>query len=208
MERWVYADDAGNVARWTRTYDGKASRQKTSATRTRTACSSRPSGSVTRAADPGADAPTTAVRYLPDAEGRPLEVTDELGNTTKYTYTERGQIASEQPPGQPTRYHYDEQGNLLRKLAPRENSIERYMFSTSYAYDDAGRVTKVIDPYGSVTKMEYDEAGNLKRTEDAEGREWSHDYNGFGELVETRGPVDTSRRSSTAIGAAWSRHGS
>jgi YD repeat-containing protein len=97
-----------------------------------------------------------------------------------------------------TRFAYDLAGNLVSK-------VDKKLNTTTYEYDDLGRLTKVIDDHGGETTYEYDHRDNLKSLEDADknttwfeydlnnrlkkeirpmGEETTYDYDGAGNLIE------------------------
>ncbi|MEV4081146.1 deaminase domain-containing protein [Nonomuraea fuscirosea] len=67
--------------------------------------------------------------------------------------------------------------------------------NTGYAYDAAGRLTKVTDPRGQITTTEYDALGNPVRVTDppaASGQpagQWISEYDLVGELLATIDPT-------------------
>ena len=128
--------------------------------------------------------------YTYDAAGNISDVTDGLGNQTRYIRTKGGDIAAViDPLGNVTRYRYDKAHRLMNivqgagteaedinfelledaeevlKLNKKHNSIR----ITSYARDILGRVTAVTDALGNVESYEYDRKGHIKAKTDMDG---------------------------------------
>ena len=76
---------------------------------------------------------TTSIEY--DASNRPNRITDRKGQVTQVSYTERGQIAKIEQPGQTITYQYDAVGRLTEV---RDNTSVN-----QYQYDAADRVTQI-----------------------------------------------------------------
>jgi len=60
---------------------------------------------------------------------------------------------------------------------------------TSYEYDSAGRLAKVIDPLGNITQYGYDTAGNRTRTVDANGNVTAFEYDVLGRMTKQTDPA-------------------
>ncbi len=105
--------------------------------------------------------------------------TDAAGNTTKYAYTLDGKLQTiTDPLGTVTRFEYDEYGKRTKDIiaaGTSDESVTTYTYTqyselatitkgaatTTYEYNAAGQVNKIIDPTGNSTTMTYDGAGNL-----------------------------------------------
>jgi RHS repeat-associated protein len=98
---------------------------------------------------------TTTTVYFPD--GRVKSSTDPLGNTTNHAYDWNGNPTAETDPrGNQTVSTFD--------LADRLTHIQEAAGAgTTYAYDALSRTTAVSDPKGT-TSYEYDDAGRLVAT--------------------------------------------
>ncbi len=108
----------------------------------------------------------TATTTLTDARDRTTELrhhhkrsADAEFDTTKYTYTPRGELAKVTDPA----------GN-----------------SWSYGYDQMGRQTSADDPDRGRTTTTYDDRGQVTRTEDARETVLSHIYDNLGRKTELR----------------------
>ena len=93
-----------------------------------------------------------------DGTGRPGEITDADGNTTRFTYDARGRTLSRtDPTGGVTERQYGPSGELISETDP--DGLTR-----TYRYDPApGRLEWITDPSGAAIAYGYDDAGN--RTE-------------------------------------------
>ena len=94
--------------------------------------------------------------YTYDGDGNKLEVVDEQGRKTVYTYDGLNRLTSETDPvtGEKTVYAYDPAGNRLKKTVYRADGT--VASETTYTYDQANQLTSV-----NGTPFTYDEAGNL-----------------------------------------------
>jgi len=110
--------------------------------------------------------------------GSPTSVTDELGQTTRFSYQNpfKRMTNFTDARGNTTQYAYDEQGNLLTTIFP-DNSIERLQNYTvsglpqteinrrqqaiAYTYTAAGQVDRQTFADGSFADFDYDVRGNL-----------------------------------------------
>jgi RHS repeat-associated protein len=107
----------------------------------------------------------TATTTINDARGQTVELrrhtTPEPGesfDTTRYTYTPAGQLASVTDPADST---------------------------WRYTYDLRGRKTTVEDPDSGTTTMTYDNAGRLSTSRDARGATLAHAYDALGRKTGT-----------------------
>jgi RHS repeat-associated protein len=111
--------------------------------------------------------------------------TDELNQTTSYSYDANGnQTSVTTPSGRKTTYEYNYLGQLtsVSQVAPAgQQSI-----TTSYTYDVQGNLKKRIDPRNNVTTFDYNEINKLKLEKDPLGKFIKYDYdsNGNQKLVE------------------------
>ncbi|MCH9811893.1 hypothetical protein K0U07_03910 [bacterium] len=127
--------------------------------------------------------------YAYDSAGRLIEQQLPLGGINKYEYDENGKILGKKEIGKPYKeYHYypdtltqtivihgkestkqfDLQGKILEE-------INEYGFSTTFTYDEFGRLVKKILP-------EQEISGNLVRPE------WSYEYDVFGNRIKEVSP--------------------
>lgn len=89
--------------------------------------------------------------------------TDPLGNTTRYSYDQDGNLLTKTAPnGATTSYTYDSNSNLLTETDPLGNI-------TSYSYNNLNLVTSITDPKGATTSYAYDTKGNLTAITDPSG---------------------------------------
>jgi RHS repeat-associated protein len=94
---------------------------------------------------------TTVTTY--DPYGRLLTRTNPLGQTTTYSYDNRGRTSAvTDARGGVTTLTY----NLTDRIASRTNALNQ---TTSYTYDAEERLKTVTDPLGRVITLTYDEKG-------------------------------------------------
>ena len=112
---------------------------------------------MVRAHQQGGQARDTSVGALPEA------VTDPAGNTTAFTYTAGGDIATvTNAVGGTTRHEYDTFGNLMKMITAGNRVWE-------YSWDGLSQLVGLTDPTGAITRFEYDRAGEITQVTDATG---------------------------------------
>ena len=112
---------------------------------------------MVRAHQQGGQARDTSVGALPEA------VTDPAGNTTAFTYTAGGDIATvTNAVGSTTRHEYDTFGNLVKMITAGNRVWE-------YSWDGLSQLVGLTDPTGAITRFEYDRAGEITQVTDATG---------------------------------------
>ncbi|MHA6885357.1 discoidin domain-containing protein [Ralstonia pseudosolanacearum] len=99
---------------------------------------------------------TTLNQY--DASGRPLQMTDDNGTVTAFTYSNRGWLSSQTitpagEAGQTTNYSYDAVGQLTKVTLPDSSTV-------SFTYDAAHRLTGAADSQGNSISYSLDAMGN------------------------------------------------
>jgi RHS repeat-associated protein len=114
-----------------------------------------------------------SLRVSFDATGRPTEITDRNGQITAYGYDAVGRVRSiREPdwpagapvqPGKQIAIAYDELG---RRLRVSDSELPR---DRSYAYDAAGNLTAVTDPFGPSLQYAYDARAALVSVTDGTG---------------------------------------
>ena len=113
---------------------------------------------------------TTAVH---DADGVPLALTDALGHTTTFSYSDTGRRSSvTDPMGVKTRFTYDENGNVLTRTTPNTSFGTKQLQIYAWEYDDPahpGDMTSSIDPLGNETDYTYNSRGLLASVTDPLG---------------------------------------
>jgi RHS repeat-associated protein len=88
-----------------------------------------------------------------DGDGRPLQVSDANGVISSMSYHQRGWIASRTTDGQTTSFTYDQAGKLTRVTQP-DGAY------TSYEYDDAHRLDAISDNFNNRVEYTLDADGN------------------------------------------------
>lgn len=110
----------------------------------------------------------TTTKY--DVWGKPLSVTDPLGNTKEYVRNKRSQIVEEielvmngkgKVIGRKTQFRYDKKGNLIKHILPRDRGTRTWEYDSK-----TNAITKYVDETGLTTIYEIDlKTGNtIKET--------------------------------------------
>ncbi|WP_394391436.1 hypothetical protein [Shewanella woodyi] len=113
---------------------------------------------------------------------------DSLGVVSEYQYTALGDIATQ------SRYQvaldggYSAQSSIEEVAALVAQRPDQTALTTSYVYDNLGRVTQERDPMGNGQFYEYDIAGNVTAQIDKNGNRTEKLYDTMNRLVETRTP--------------------
>lgn len=104
-----------------------------------------------------------ASTYRFTTDGLTREITDALGQTTRFERDARGQLLSTTDPlGRMTQFTYDANGNVTSITDPAGN-VQTFTYEPTF-----NKVTSVTDPVGNLTTFEYDSAGNLTAITDPE----------------------------------------
>ena len=94
------------------------------------------------------------VTFHRDDQGRIVELVDPLGNVQVYRYSAAGDLVSHQDAaGNVTRFYYDDGHFLLTSEDPLGRRPGRF------EYDDDGRLVRLIDASGNVTRIDGDAVG-------------------------------------------------
>jgi len=136
--------------------------------------------------------------YAYNARASRTSSTSPNGYTTTYDYDELNRMTMQNLPGGFTRsstqmitsYSYDSNSNLTAVSAPKPY-IDATVNSTTYKYDDMGRVYQVISPDTGTTTYTYDEAGNMISKKDAKNVTISYQYDEVNRLKKIDFPTDT-----------------
>jgi YD repeat-containing protein len=137
-------------------------------------------GATTRVSDGSGNVTT----YRCDPVGLVRDVTDALGDKTRYRYDDALRLVQiVHADGTSVTDVYDARGNLVQRKGPGEatwrmrhddddrcvEAIDSAGGHWRYAYDGGGRLARVEDPLGHVTRLEY-ESARLVRIVDPLGR--------------------------------------
>ncbi|MDO5539019.1 MAG: RHS repeat-associated core domain-containing protein [Eubacteriales bacterium] len=159
-------------------------------------------GHITRLTWPGG----AAVSY--GYSGNDLvEVTDELGNSVRYVYDEKGRMTEwyDKAGNRQVRNEYDEQDRVIFQEDAREGRytleyFEDHTVTTDAEgvkcevwFDSRKRTVKEVDGNGGEISYTYDDAGNLSGILDAEGRLTTYEYDENGNQTGTILPDGTNR---------------
>lgn len=141
---------------------------------------------------------TTSYEY--DANGNITLVVDSMGRQIHYTYDNANRLSEIRYPDlTEQRYTYDWRGNVLTATLYDDNDTA--IHQTNYAYDLAGRQTEATIAVGSseqaTTSYAYDEAGRLISVADPNGHTTFYEYNTVGRLIEVDAPFNGSTHNVT-----------
>jgi RHS repeat-associated protein len=139
-----------------------------------------------------------------DANGNISSATDEMGNTTTYTYDSAGNTTSVttllngQPVttsytynsfgevltvtdalGNTTTNAYDSKGNLLTVTSPAPDGNTAASVTT-FGYDSKGELTTITDPLNHVTTMAYNPVGLIQSITDGNNQTTTYEYDSHG----------------------------
>jgi RHS repeat-associated protein len=156
--------------------------------------------------------------YTYDAKGNLLTITDANSNVTTYAYDDADRLISvtDAELGV-TSYGYDAVGNRTSVTNANrtavstpesgadcggsgtgdgvdndsDTAVDDGCPSTTYAYDNVGRLSSETDALGNVWSYTYDDAGRLDTRTDPESQVTSYAFNARGELTGVDYPVGT-----------------
>jgi YD repeat-containing protein len=111
------------------------------------------------------DARGSLTEYEYDAANRLSKVTNPDGATRSYTYNFRGQKVTDTVTGPAPA------GGFLSPLA-----LQQFVQTTTFVYDNAGQLIKVIHPDQSEITMTYDEVGRLKTLKDELNKTTTYEF--------------------------------
>ncbi|MFD5146466.1 RHS repeat-associated core domain-containing protein [Streptomyces sp. NPDC058401] len=138
---------------------------------------------------PKGEAPSTTIT---DVEGRLVELRQYQGeqpagsyDTTRYTYTPRGDLESvTNPVGQRWSFEYDLRGRKVKETDPSRGP-------TTHTYDDGDQATSSTDARGQTMSFAYDKLGRRTATyagavaDGGKTAEWTYDTLSKGELTQS-----------------------
>ena len=140
------------------------------------------------------DAQGKITRYTYDAQGNVLSTTDANGNRTTNAYNYKNQlIQTTDALGNVTRFTYGAAscgsgcGGTDKLTAVTDAKGQ----TTTYEYDQAGRLIRETDPLGRVTSYQYDAKGNTISKTKPDGRTINYLHDEAGRLLERRYPNNT-----------------
>jgi RHS repeat-associated protein len=125
-------------------------------------------------------------RYL-DAI-RWTEVTDSLGNVTRFQCNASGQVVCEiDPLGAKTQTEYDEHGRIVAQTDPNGATIR-------YEYDNQGNRSRTIDPLGHAFTLTFNKVHLPLTLTDPIGSVWTRAYASGNRLVASKDPLGSEWR--------------
>ena len=138
--------------------------------------------------------------YSYDLLGNLTEKTNGLGEKEQYAYDENNRLSRiTRADGNSIRYDYNKLDELLKKEYSekadgqvlyaydpdgRRVSMEDLTGTTSYEYDETGRITGLQQGDGSVIRYSYDSFGNLESLIYPDGSAVSYEYDALDRLVQ------------------------
>ncbi|MDX2548935.1 DUF6531 domain-containing protein, partial [Streptomyces sp. WI04-05B] len=126
-----------------------------------------------------------SVSYSYDRYLRPVEITDQRGNTTSMTYDSAGRMLTRSSPsslGYSESWTYDTAGNILSHTDGRGNK-------TSYTYNTSNRLTSGTDPLGGKTVYTYTTLGALETVTTPRGKKTTYGYDAAGNRTSVTTPL-------------------
>ena len=130
----------------------------------------------------------TTKTVVRSSTGKPIEVIDQLGNSTHYEYDRLDRLVRVTDPlGSTTHYAHNELGDLIGIT----DALGR---TTRMEYDAAGRMVRRVLPLGQVETFEYDAEGKVVRHVDFDGDATTFEYDLNDQLVRKVFADDTEIR--------------
>lgn len=117
-----------------------------------------------------------------DSLGRLKRVTDAEGNVTSFTWDARDRLTSATDP-------FDNTMTLAYDDAGRLASVTGANGTRTRTYDALGRLIRIVDPLGNVTRTEYDNVDNPVAQVDPRGNRTAFTYDPLGRVLSTVDPL-------------------
>ncbi|UED86106.1 DUF6531 domain-containing protein [Streptomyces profundus] len=122
-------------------------------------------------------------RYAYDPENLRTDVTDSLGQRTRYQFNDCFQlVAQTDPSGHTTGQSWDRYDRSLTRTDP----LGRV---TRLGYDAAGHLAELVRPDGLATRLTHNELGLVTEITQADGATWRQAYDAAGDLVVLQDPA-------------------
>lgn len=125
------------------------------------------------------------VSYDYDQKLRPVDITDQRGNTTSMTYDSAGHMLSRSAPsslGYSESWTYDSAGNV-------KSHTDGRTYTTSYGYNTSNQLTSSTDPLGGKTSYTYTAQGALHTVTSPRGNQTTYDYDSAGNRTSVTTPL-------------------
>ncbi|MFF7473474.1 DUF6531 domain-containing protein [Streptomyces sp. NPDC008092] len=125
------------------------------------------------------------VSYDYDQKLRPVDITDQRGNTTSMTYDSAGHMLSRSAPsslGYSESWTYDSAGNV-------KSHTDGRTYTTSYGYNASNQLTTSTDPMGGKTSYTYTALGALHTVTTPRGNQTTYDYDSAGNRTSVTTPL-------------------
>lgn len=128
-----------------------------------------------------ADATGRSATWAYDSLGRPITVTDRLGDVTTITYhAETGRIAS---------ITNAKGATVASAFSPQVQAVTNPLSPTLTYSFTFYNLTRVDYPDGTSERYSYDERGNMLTYTDPAGQVWQYTYSGRGQVLTARTPT-------------------
>jgi RHS repeat-associated protein len=127
--------------------------------------------------------------YTYTAQGKMASVTDPLKRTWRYEYDGQGdRVAEIDPEGDKATWTFDKDSHETSTVSPRGNAegAEVARFTTRIERDPEGRPLEVVDPLGHTTNYAYDADGNLEALTDGNGHTTTYTHDADNELTRVK----------------------
>ncbi|WP_438306865.1 DUF6531 domain-containing protein (plasmid) [Streptomyces sp. HUAS TT11] len=126
-----------------------------------------------------------SITYDYDRSLRPVDITDQRGNTTSMTYDSAGRMLTRTAPsglGYAESWTYDTAGNITSHTDGRGNK-------TTYAYNTSNQLTTTTDPQGGKTTYTYTALGSLATVTTPRGKATTYSYDTAGNRTSVTTPL-------------------
>ncbi|MEL7480099.1 MAG: RHS repeat-associated core domain-containing protein [Pseudomonadota bacterium] len=137
---------------------------------------------------------TTTLTY--DDAGHLTRTDFPTGGWVTYTYNDAGWVtASSSSEGESVSYTYDNMGNMLTRTVSGSGSFAQ--LSSTYGYDELGRLRSMLGGAGDTVSYAYDRADRQTSVQDGAGRSWLSAFDALDRVISVTDPE------ADVVGTAW-----
>ncbi|WP_391202755.1 RHS repeat domain-containing protein [Psychrobacillus sp. L4] len=127
-------------------------------------------------------------------------ITDELNNTTSYSYDDNGnQTSIVSPLAKKTSFAYDYLNRLKSTTLVKASDTDPSNIQVQYAYDPVGNLTSRTNALGYTTNYEYNELNQLTKEIDPLGKYTAFSFDNEGNVTEITKGMDSSTASKISM---------